>query len=689
MRKFHVLVHSLLLVTSPSLLAYPQCEQSILQQVYNQEKPFEEFNLTYDDILKLLQDIEEEKLEEISEERLERITHFIAFLAQKGMLPGEYAANVELENDIAVLFENKDNFFDYYQDYDYAYASHFSYENIAVATLLNSREDPQTAFCKSKSQKKEEERQKKQLKKEKERQKKVAKQAKKDAKKQKNNDGHHDHHHKHKNAFAKVKDFVVKHKKAIIIGAVIVVAATVLIVAVVAASSAGALTASAAGAAAGVANAPDSNGKSDPKDQQDNSSSTSCPANISPEMAVTDLKSTIDNQIISFKENIKQNQFFQPTNPSTGQQGLSWEENGRALGSLFAHDGYKNIQHQVSYYPGSSRYVPGWNQDTSVGHSEIDQKFSTDYAYLYSQRGQDIDFNTLSHQVRGESALAHGYYEQAIQDFGKAIEFNPTNPIPHLKRAVANFGLGKYDQSLFDYQQFTSQTQKTYPLSVPDFSLGFAKGLPKGMYESGRGIIVFLSDVVTHPVHTGSQMWDALKLLSDLARTEQWETLSEVLAPEVHQLIKEWETLPSDMKGELAGYAFGKYGADILIPGTLAKTVSRGVKGAQELGAAYRGLKMAEQTFLLESAASLESSAKIAEVVHLEKQISNWLGEGTKFIRNEAGDSIFLSKDGLRRVRFDFNRPYPHNNPHAHMEYKVGVNWEDSGQIYPTDVPHN
>src|SRR5579862_3296402 len=109
MRKFHVLVHSLLLVTSPSLLAYPQCEQSILQQVYNQEKPFEEFNLTYDDILKLLQDIEEEKLEEISEERLERITHFIAFLAQKGMLPGEYAANVELENDIAVLFENKDN----------------------------------------------------------------------------------------------------------------------------------------------------------------------------------------------------------------------------------------------------------------------------------------------------------------------------------------------------------------------------------------------------------------------------------------------------------------------------------------------------------------------------------------------------------------------------------------------------
>src|ERR1700730_4376526 len=136
MSKFPVLVHSLLPITSPSLLAYPQCEQTILEQVYDQEKPFEDFNLTYDEILKLLQDIEEENIEGISEEKIEKITLFIAFLAQKGMLPGEYAANVELENDIAALFENKDTFFDYARDYECSYASHFSYENAAAATLL-------------------------------------------------------------------------------------------------------------------------------------------------------------------------------------------------------------------------------------------------------------------------------------------------------------------------------------------------------------------------------------------------------------------------------------------------------------------------------------------------------------------------------------------------------------------------
>lgn len=73
----------------------------------------------------------------------------------------------------------------------------------------------------------------------------------------------------------------------------------------------------------------------------------------------------------------------------------------------------------------------------------------------------------------------------------------------------------------------------------------------------------------------------------------------------------------------------------------------------------------------------------------MEKQISGWLGEGTKFIRNEAGDAVFLSKDGFRRVRFDFNSVHPHNNLHSHVEIKIDGDWVKSGPIYPTDVPHN
>ena len=169
---------------------------------------------------------------------------------------------------------------------------------------------------------------------------------------------------------------------------------------------------------------------------------------------------------------------------------------------------------------------------------------------------------------------------------------------------------------------------------------------------------------------------------------ERGGALGEVLAPEIHQLVHEWDTIPSDKRGELAGYAFGKYGSDIIIPGSLAKATAKGLKGAQELSIVYRGIKTAEQTFVLELASGLESGVKIAEVVQLEKQISTWLGEGTQFIRNKAGDPIFLSKDGLRKVRFDFNRPAPHESPHLHLEDLVNGEWQEISRVYPIDVPH-
>ena len=68
--------------------------------------------------------------------------------------------------------------------------------------------------------------------------------------------------------------------------------------------------------------------------------------------------------------------------------------------------------------------------------------------------------------------------------------------------------------------------------------------------------------------------------------------------------------------------------------------------------------------------------------------VVDYLGEGTRLIKNEAKDSIFISKDGLRKIRFDFISPKPHTNPHMHVEYLNGYKWIDSGQIYPKDVPN-
>jgi hypothetical protein len=66
---------------------------------------------------------------------------------------------------------------------------------------------------------------------------------------------------------------------------------------------------------------------------------------------------------------------------------------------------------------------------------------------------------------------------------------------------------------------------------------------------------------------------------------------------------------------------------------------------------------------------------------------AEWLGPEARMILNDAGDRIFVSKDGLRQIRVDRNRTFPHSSPHAHVEEKVNGEWQRSGPLYPKDVP--
>lgn len=577
---FRLLVNSTLLFTIPSIALYPQGNAekvSIQKQKATQEdRQAQGINIpSYEEIMRLLEGIESGELEKrCSAEELNRITHYIAFLAQEGVLPDGSEESLSLGDDIEGLINEEKS------PYAYTFYSGFPNDYMIAPAIFYGHED--VVLCKSWAQKQ----------------------------------------WKHTTKFCK------KHKKAIIIGATVVVAVAAVVVAVaviVPALTAGAvdtIAASAAGAV-GAASASATSGSDKTEEKNPEKESFFISRDPPPPMAVVEdapiLKSAIDNQISSFKENIVQQQFFHQVEFRDHPQELSFKENGRILGSLFAHDSLNALQNQTSNNPRLAQeieemklkysfVVPGWNNN-STGHSEIDRRFSTDYTHLYANSGGEVDFNTLSYQVRGERALAYGYLTQAVQDLDKAIELGPINLIPYLDRGIAYFGLGQYDHSLEDYKEFTSQVQKTYPLVVTDFSLGFAKGLPKGIYDSGEGIFLLISDLVRHPIHTGGQMFEALSLLANLAVTEQWDALSEVLAPEVRQLIKEWDTISSDKRGELAGYAFGKYGSDIVIPGALTKVMAKGVKGAQELSYLYKSLQTAEKTLLLESVAGLESGS--------------------------------------------------------------------------------
>jgi len=63
-----------------------------------------------------------------------------------------------------------------------------------------------------------------------------------------------------------------------------------------------------------------------------------------------------------------------------------------------------------------------------------------------------------------------------------------------------------------------------------------------------------------------------------------------------------------------------------------------------------------------------------------------FLGDGYRTITNKAGDEIFMSKDGLRKMRFDFKNTQG-DLPHVHLEVFRNGRWRDAipgtHRIYP------
>jgi hypothetical protein len=133
------------------------------------------------------------------------------------------------------------------------------------------------------------------------------------------------------------------------------------------------------------------------------------------------------------------------------------------------------------------------------------------------------------------------------------------------------------------------------------------------------------------------------------------------------------------------------YRGGIVSDKTIAKLTKKELKALQTIENAT--LQVEKKAILKTNSSlikTLESVQGISakDIQRLEQEISSWLGKDTKLIRNKAGDSIFLSKDGIRKVRFDFNRPYPHENPHLHFERLENGCWEEIKRIYPSDLPH-
>lgn len=347
-------------------------------------------------------------------------------------------------------------------------------------------------------------------------------------------------------------------------------------------------------------------------------------------------ESTMKEEIQSFKEKVAEENLLEP---SFSEEDLSMECKAKTLGNIWAHQTLEEIHNNFESLSSNKGCI-------ELGHREIDKKFPIENHYLYYQVGLDCDNKVSLHQMQAEKAFDLGYYPEAIRNLNQAIDIEPNNSNLYLGRAASQFHMGQYEEAMEDFEKFTTHSNpanKENALSISEFSVGFTKGLPQGVYESGKGIMTFLSDFVTHPVHTSAQVVQSLSMLAELVREEEWEMIGKAMAPEICELVKEWDTLSSDKKGELAGYAIGKHGTDILAPGTIAKVASKSAKTAKKLATVCKNIKLAEETLVLETASGVGNVAKVGEIVTSGKSIFS-IGKSLGFTESEIS---YFKKAGM------------------------------------------
>ncbi|MGL4347930.1 MAG: tetratricopeptide repeat protein [Chlamydiales bacterium] len=318
-----------------------------------------------------------------------------------------------------------------------------------------------------------------------------------------------------KKSWKSTKAFLKKHKKAIIIGAIIVVTVSAVTVVVTASSSGAASTL--AGSAAAIAA---SNSSNSDWEEEENSSISS------------NFGSTMKEEIHSFKEKVAEENLLEF---SFSEEDLSMESKAKTLGNVWAHQTLEGIHNNFENLPSSKGYL-------ELGHREIDKKFPIENDYLYHQGGFDCDNKNSSYQIQAEKAFDLGYYPEAVRNLNQAIDIEPNNSTLYLERAASQFHMGEYQQALQDFEKFTTHSSsitEQNPLSISEFSIGFTKGLPQGVYESGKGIMPFLSDFVMHPVHTSTQVVQSLSTLAELVGQKEWEIIGKSVAPEICKLVKE------------------------------------------------------------------------------------------------------------------------------------------------------
>jgi RHS repeat-associated protein len=184
--------------------------------------------------------------------------------------------------------------------------------------------------------------------------------------------------------------------------------------------------------------------------------------------------------------------------------------------------------------------------------------------------------------------------------------------------------------------------------------LGVGEGVGQGLI----GTVALAGGLITHPVNTTKTIGSDLSMRA--------ETMYDgILHPmELKEAITD------------AILTVGPDGAMNIVGNAGGQVIA--VKGMSEV-AAFARLKIISN---LPDAAGTPPGGIVADIL-------DWLGPGARRRLGNHGEPFYISADGLRKMRVDFQYTSPHSSPHLHFEECVNGKRVKSGPIYPKDVPHN
>jgi len=100
------------------------------------------------------------------------------------------------------------------------------------------------------------------------------------------------------------------------------------------------------------------------------------------------------------------------------------------------------------------------------------------------------------------------------------------------------------------------------------------------------------------------------------------------------------------------------------------------------------GISLVFETYIVSKAINTFYSYHSRKLENIANDVTQWVSQGDDIIviKNADGDLVLRNASNTRRFRIDFNRPYPHENPHMHLEW-INENGKWMGKrIFPLDV---